>query len=650
MASGDNEMEMDLSLMYADVDDFGQDQEFHDSDLFDDMITSRSNDASDAKLGSHTGRSGGYSGSFSGKKIALYVANLTWWTTDQDLTDAIAGAGVTDLIEIKFNENRANGQSKGFATVMLGSENSCRLLMEKLPKRELHGQTPVVTYATRQALKQFDTQPRKDVQPNGPRIGPPPRGPPGLQQQQGPPPSQFAPPGGFPPQGARLGPPPQPGTVSGPPPPGVPISGITILQAPRPYPSHSLPPPPTGPPILVQTQPGQPPMAMTMAPPRLAVGPPPPGMPPRGPQIVGIRGPPPGAIDPRGPPPTRAEWPRPPEQYQQPPPPMAGFQLHRPPPGGVLLTQHPPPVVAGGPVAVPPPHLHAMPQHSGPPPGHPPAPVPHVNPAFFPSATSAPSNVPGAHQPTVQVSHHTDAYGRPVVSYTPGDAYGQHRAQASSDRSSAQYSSSDNYGRRTSPERSQSGYPGADAFRRGPSPRNDRHEPSASQLSESEFDEILQRNKTVSSTAISRAVQDASAGEFASAIETLVTAISLIKQSKIASDDRCKILISSLQDTLHGIESKSYGSKMTSRDRRSRSRDREREKQSRHRSRSREREYRDRSRDKERHYESERHREKPERSERERSERERERSDRERSDRERSDREREYRESRSSRH
>ncbi len=49
------------------------------------------------------------------------------------------------------------------------------------------------------------------------------------------------------------------------------------------------------------------------------------------------------------------------------------------------------------------------------------------------------------------------------------------------------------------------------------------------------------------------------AGEYASAIETLVTAISLIKQSKVSSDDRCKILISSLQDTLHGIEAKSYG-------------------------------------------------------------------------------------------
>lgn len=48
-------------------------------------------------------------------------------------------------------------------------------------------------------------------------------------------------------------------------------------------------------------------------------------------------------------------------------------------------------------------------------------------------------------------------------------------------------------------------------------------------------------------------------GEYASAIETLVTAISLIKQSKVSSDDRCKIIISSLQDTLHGIETKSYG-------------------------------------------------------------------------------------------
>lgn len=93
------------------------------------------------------------------------------------------------------------------------------------------------------------------------------------------------------------------------------------------------------------------------------------------------------------------------------------------------------------------------------------------------------------------------------------------------------------------------GAPGPDHRQEGPPP-----------LTEQEFEEIMGRNRTVSSSAIARAVSDAAAGEYASAIETLVTAISLIKQSKVAADDRCKILISSLQDTLRGVETKSYGS------------------------------------------------------------------------------------------
>lgn len=131
-------------------------------------------------------------------------------------------------------------------------------------------------------------------------------------------------------------------------------------------------------------------------------------------------------------------------------------------------------------------------------------------------------------------------------------------------------------------------------------------------LSEAEVEEVMSRNRTVSSSAIARAVSDAAAGEYASAIETLVTAISLIKQSKVAHDDRCKILISSLQDTLHGVETRSY-SNSESRSRRSRSREREvrshhravrRRSGSRYRDRSREREdrdrYRERSRDRDR--------------------------------------------------
>ena len=78
--------------------------------------------------------------------------------------------------------------------------------------------------------------------------------------------------------------------------------------------------------------------------------------------------------------------------------------------------------------------------------------------------------------------------------------------------------------------------------------------PASGGLSEVEFEEIMARNRTVSSSAIARAVQDAASNDYASAIETLVTAISLIKQSKVAHDDRCRILISSLQDTLHGTD------------------------------------------------------------------------------------------------
>lgn len=107
-------------------------------------------------------------------------------------------------------------------------------------------------------------------------------------------------------------------------------------------------------------------------------------------------------------------------------------------------------------------------------------------------------------------------------------------------------------------------------------------------ISENEFEELMSKNRHVSSNAITRAVSDASVGDFSSAIETLVTAISLIKQSKVSGDERCKILISSLQDTLHGIESKSYSAR--------KERPRSREKISRERSSRREKSRRDRTR------------------------------------------------------
>ena len=429
--------------LYADVEgdfageDFGNDSR----DLYDDVLSHPKEEnkgtVKPEPLSPPPGGAGGRvdsgisSQAHQGKRYQLYIGNLTWWTTDNDIQEAIAGCGVSDFQEVKFNENRINGQSKGFCCVSLGSEGSMRSVMEKLVKQELHGQAPVVTYATKTALLQFEAQSKtRTPQPSQQQ----------QQQQQQAPPSM--------PPGPR---------VSAPPP--APLRGY----APRPTYVRGPPPP-----------------HMISAPPPIIHHAPPPIIPPPTAMIVG-------------------------------PPPMMGSM----PPRG------PPPII------------------------HPAGPAPHVNPAFFPQGP------PG---------------------YPPPLHHG---------------------------------------------------------LSEAEFEEIMSRNRTVSSSAIARAVQDASNNEYASAIETLVTAISLIKQSKVANDDRCKILVASLQDTLTGIENKSYST------RRERSRSRERAYRPSHRSYSREREYRprgeyrERSRERDREYYRDREREYYEErqryKERERMERERER-------------------------
>lgn len=45
--------------------------------------------------------------------IIIMMSSPMQWTTDEDLTEAIRSVGITDVLEIKFFENRANGQSKG---------------------------------------------------------------------------------------------------------------------------------------------------------------------------------------------------------------------------------------------------------------------------------------------------------------------------------------------------------------------------------------------------------------------------------------------------------------------------------------------------------------------------------------------------------
>ncbi|NXI91062.1 CPSF7 factor, partial [Psophia crepitans] len=308
------------------------------------------------------------------KRAAVYVGSFSWVRTPRVSAPWAGVVGVYDVVELKFAENRANGQSKGYAEVVVASENSVHKLLELLPGKILNGDKVEVRLATRQNLSQFEAQARK--------------------------------------------------------------RGLRDLEA-LGHRSWLFPVPPAG-------------------------------VPPRAHSRDSM-----DSVDGRA---TPTENALPPARVEKPPSVLPFFNhLAVPPPGAV------------------PPALH-------------------LNPAFFPPPNAALGPPP-------------DTYGKAMAPYN---------------HSSREL---------------------------GPPP------PAVSEV---EFEEIMNRNRAISSSAISKAVSGASAGDYSDAIETLLTAIAVIKQSRVANDERCRVLLSSLKDCLHGIEAKSYSTSASSSSSRKRHRSRER--------------------------------------------------------------------------
>lgn len=436
------------------------------------------------------------------------------------LPDAVAGIGVGDFQEVKFFENRANGQSKGFCVITLGSEASMRVVMENLPKKELNGQNPVVTLPTKQALNQFESQQKtRPTPPVPPNSGKPMGMGMSVMGMQNMPPQNMHQQRMMNPNGPMM----RGDGMSGPngmgnrPPMG--MNPMNMNQRPMgmpprgPRPDWNNRPPMGHPGGFNQGQQG-----MNMGPNGMGPNRPPMGM---NPMNMNQR---PMGMPPRGP---RPDW------------------NNRPPMG------HPGGFNQGQQGMNMPPRIPSQMAPQGP--------APHVNPAFFNQNNM--QGPPMGPMGQMGAPPHFNQQGGPRPQMWP--VGGPNKMPV----------------------------PGFDV-----PPTN-----SQPPISEVEFEEIMGRNRTVSSSAIARAVSDAAAGEYASAIETLATAISLIKQSKVANDERCKILITSLQDTLQGIEAKSYNRRDRSDRSRSRERRRRRERSNSRtyrRSRSREhREHRDRGRD-----------------------------------------------------
>jgi cleavage and polyadenylation specificity factor subunit 6/7 len=293
----------------------------------------------------------------SDRNYCCYVGNMTWWTTDEDLQNLIYGAGIGELVDIKFQEERQNGKSRGIAVLVFSVESAVRQCLEKLPSKQLHGRQLAVMPYTKASLERLAGVPRirkTTVEEEKKRSEP-----------------------------------------------ALNYLGTVRLGAPNP-----------SPPVSVQPL-YRPPSLFQMAPVMVA--------------------------------PRPMYYMAPPQQYcvpqvayhpPHPPPPQQTYALPPPPPGGV---------------------------------------PPHINPHVFGQTMYSHQAPPLSAMPT-------------TTSLTTVES-----------------------------------------------------------VSKAELEEIMNRNRTVSSSAISRAVSDAAAGDFVSAIETLVTAIALIRSSRVTEDPRCKVMITSLQ-------------------------------------------------------------------------------------------------------
>ncbi|XDA87675.1 hypothetical protein R6Z07F_017354 [Ovis aries] len=303
---------VDLIDIYAD-EEFNQDPEFNNTDqidLYDDVLTATSQPSDDRSSSTEppppvrqepspkpNNKTPAILYTYSGlrnRRAAVYVGSFSWWTTDQQLIQVIRSIGVYDVVELKFAENRANGQSKGYAEVVVASENSVHKLLELLPGKVLNGEKVDVRPATRQNLSQFEAQARKRECVRVPRGGIPPRA--HSRDSSDSADGRATPSENLVPSSARVDKPPSVLPYFNRPPSALPLMGLPPPPIPPPPPlsssfgvpppppgihyQHLMPPPPRLPPHLAVPPPGAIPPALHLnpaffPPPNATVGPPP---------------------------------------------------------------------------------------------------------------------------------------------------------------------------------------------------------------------------------------------------------------------------------------------------------------------------------------------------------------------------------------
>jgi RNA recognition motif-containing protein len=87
----------------------------------------------------------------------LYVGNLAWTVTDQDLQDAFSEAGKVDSSQVIID--RATNRSRGFGFVEMATDEAAETAIKKLNGRDIKGRPIRVNEAQARSGNDRDRRP-----------------------------------------------------------------------------------------------------------------------------------------------------------------------------------------------------------------------------------------------------------------------------------------------------------------------------------------------------------------------------------------------------------------------------------------------------------------------------------------------------------